>query len=57
MSTSRRNFVKGSLAALAAGGLPFTTGAPAHAALTPNKNRPWEDALRDQFLGEKSSEP
>lgn len=53
MTTSRRNFIKGSLSALAVGGLPFTSGRAAFGALTPNKNRPWEDALREQFIGEK----
>lgn len=52
MATSRRTFIKGSLSALAAGGLPFTSSHLAFAALAPQKPRPWEDSLRNQLLGE-----
>lgn len=56
MTTSRRNFVKGSLAALASGATefsPLSISRPALAALTASKGRAWEDTLRNQFEGEK----
>lgn len=55
MATSRRNFVKGSLAVLATATQysPFSLSRPALAALVEQKDRPWEDALRGQFEGEK----
>ena len=40
MTTNRRQFIKGSLSLAAAGGMPFTLGRPALAALVERKDRP-----------------
>lgn len=55
MASTRRNFIKGSLAALAASTQysPFALMRPALAALAEQKDRPWEEAMRGQFEGEK----
>ena len=53
MTINRRTFVKGSLSAAAAAGLPLSLGRPALAALTERKDRAWEDGLRNQLKGEK----
>ncbi|HMX17544.1 MAG TPA: molybdopterin-dependent oxidoreductase, partial [Rhodocyclaceae bacterium] len=53
MTTNRRQFIKGSLSLAAAGGMPFTLGRPALAALVERKDRPWEDGYRNLFQGER----
>ncbi|RAI42837.1 molybdopterin-dependent oxidoreductase [Rhodoplanes roseus] len=53
MTTSRRDFVKGSLAALAATPLTsFALTRPALAALNVRTDRPWEEEFRNQVRGE-----
>ena len=49
MTIGRRQFIKGSLAVAAIGGLPFSLSQPALAALTPRKDRSWEDGYRNIF--------
>jgi nitrate reductase / nitrite oxidoreductase, alpha subunit len=54
MTISRRQFIKGSLSAAAAAGLPFSLGHPAFAALAESKERPWEDGYRNVVKGERT---
>lgn len=52
-TTTRRNFVKGSLAVLAGAAInPFGQTSAALAALVQTEARPWEQQMRDRFLGE-----
>jgi len=53
MTISRREFIKGSLSAAVAAGLPFSLGRPALAALVERKDRPWEEGYRNLFQGER----
>jgi nitrate reductase alpha subunit len=54
MTTStRRSFIKGSLAALVGASVnPFGQTSAALAALVQTEARPWEQQMRDKFLGE-----
>lgn len=53
MTISRRQFIKGSLSAAVAAGMPFALGRPALAALVERTDRPWEDGYRNIFQGER----
>ncbi|WP_128003428.1 molybdopterin-dependent oxidoreductase [Piscinibacter defluvii] len=53
MDVRRRQFLKGSLSLAAAAGTPFALTAPAFGALTPRRDRPWEDGYRNVLKGER----